>query len=263
MLRTAFRDGLAAARAAGWRAYALALLGYVPVVAAQMTRNVVASLAALVLQVVVALALIRLIGAARPVPIPPPPQVDEQGRRVLLAPRPGPALSEDDRRIRVAVRHAFALWRPALTLTSLFLLAQYGALLTVLALSGGDALEYEPDVLLLAVLPVSALFLAFLALAPQRVALEGETRVLVATAHSVRIARTAYGLLLLLTVAEPVVTGLGGLLLPDENPPVGQLLGIGAGTLVVVALVQVVVTAVANEVYLNGPRLELPVDPAG
>ena len=261
MLRDALRHGLRAVRSAGWRAYALGLLSYGPVVTADLLDSPLLVVATFVLQIIVGFALIRLLGAWRPEPVPAPPQVDDQGRRVLTARRPGPPLGPADAGVGGALTSAFRLWRPAVSFAGLVVLAQLGALLTVFALSGGQAAEYEPDVVLLAALPVSALFLAFVALAPQRIALEGEPRVLVAAAHSVRIARTAYGVLLLLTIVEPAVTALGGLLVPDKSPPLGLAIGVGAAVLVVAAGIQVVTTAVANEVYLAGPRLDLPVDP--
>ncbi|HVF20900.1 MAG TPA: hypothetical protein VNA14_11760 [Mycobacteriales bacterium] len=261
MLATAFRNGLATARAAGWRGYALALLSYVPVVAAEASGNVAVAALTLVVQVVVVLALIRLLGAYRAEPVPPPAQVDEQGRRVLPPPNPGPPLGDADRRVGGALRNALRLGRPALAMSGLILLAQVAAVFTIIALSGGKAVDYSATVLLLTALPVSALFLAFILLAPQRIALEGETRVLVATAHSVRIARSAYGVLLLLTIVEPAVTSVGSLLVPDKDPPIGLLVGVGSVTLLVAAVLQVVTTATANEVYLSGPRLDLPADP--
>ena len=261
MLGTAFRNGVASARAAGWRAYALALLSYVPIGATVAVPNPLVLFAGLFLHVVVLLALIRVLGASRPEPVPAPPQVDDAGRRVLPPVRRGPPLTHEDRRAVTALRNAVRLWRPALSLAGLVLLAQLGALLTVVALSGGKVAEYASGVQLAAILPVSGLFMTFVVLAPQRIALEGETRVLVAAAHSVRIARGVYGPLLLLTVAEPLVGTLGLLGIPEKNPPPGRVLVVGGVTMLVVTFVQVVVTAIQNDVYVNGPRLELPVDP--
>ena len=260
MLRAAVRDGLAAARAAGLRAYAVAVLSYLPAVGADLTGNILLVLAGLIVQVVVSFALIRVLGAFRPVPVPAPPQVDDQGRRVLPPREPGPPLTAGDRRVRVALRNAFALWRPGLSFTGLVLLAQVGALLAVLALSGGKATDYSSNVLLLSAVPVSALFMAFLLLAPQRIALEGETRVVVAVAHSVRIARTTYPLLLLLTVLEPLLMALAALLVPDKDPSLALAAGVGGGAALLASVLQVLTTAVANEVYLAGPRLELPAE---
>ena len=261
MLATAFRNGLAAVRAAGWRAYALGLLSYAPVAVAQAARNVAVIVLTLVVQVIVLFALIRLLGAYRPEPVPPPAEVDDQGRRVLGPPNPGPPLTPDDRRLGVALRNALRLWRPAVSMSGLILLAQVAALLTVIAISGGRVGDYSPTVLVLAALPVSATFLAFIVLAPQRLALEGETRVLVATAHSVRIARTAYGALLLITIVEPLAMALGMLPVPDKDPALATVAGFGAATVLVTAALQVLTTAVGNELYLTGPRLDLPADP--
>lgn len=259
MLRTAFRDGWAAVRAAGWRAYALALLGCVLAVAASAVPLL--GLVAVVPQTIVLLALVRVLGASRPEPVPVPPQVDEEGRRVLPPVRPGPALSEADRRPLAALRNAGALWLPALRLTGIVLLALIGGIFTVALISGGRLTEYSPEVMNLTALPVSALFLAFIALAPQRIALEGDPRVLVAVAHSVRIARTAYGVLLLITVLEPLVSLSAALVVPDKDPPLELVLGVTSAGALLAAALQVVTTAVANELFLRGPRLELPVDP--
>lgn len=259
MLRTAFREGWATARAAGWRAYALALLSYVPAVIADVAPPL--GLLTAWPQTIILLSLVRLLGAFRREPVPTPPQVDDEGRRVLLPKKPGPALSEADRRPRTALRNAFALWLPALLLTGIVLLALIGALFTVLAITGGRLAEHSRDVINLTALPISALFLAFIALAPQRIALEGDPRVLVATAHSVRIARTVYGVLLLLTVVEPLVSFGASLIVPDKDPPLELLLGVTGVGVLIAAAIQVVATAVSNELYLRGPRLELPVDP--
>jgi hypothetical protein len=262
VLATAFRDGLRAVRASGWRGPALALLSYVPVAATYAFGA--ALLVGLVLHVVVLLALVRLLGAVRPLPVPPPPAVDGDGHRVAPPPKPGPPLTAADRSPKVALRNASRLWRPAVSVTGLYLLAQFTALLTVVAVSGGRVVDYSPDAQLVAVLPVSAVFLAFVFVATQRVGLEGDPRVLVAAAHSVRVARTAYGPLLLLALAEPAVAAAGSLAVPDKHAPLARVLLVGAVTILVAAAVKVVVTAVANEVYLTGPRLDLPVaDPVG
>src|SRR4051812_28708387 len=60
VLATAFRDGLRAVRASGWRGPALALLSYVPVAATYAFGA--ALLVGLVLHVVVLLALVRVLG---------------------------------------------------------------------------------------------------------------------------------------------------------------------------------------------------------
>lgn len=259
VLATAFRDGLAAVRASGWRAPALALLGYVPVAATWAVLDGALLVVGFVAHVIVTLALVRALGAARPYPLPPVPVVDAAGRRVEAARRPGPPVTDADRAVGVALGNAWQLWRPAVRITALYLLAQFAALLTVLALSGGKVSDYGPSAQLVTVLPVSALFMAFVILATQRVGLEGDTRVLVAAAHSVRIAREAYGTVLLLALAEPVVAAAGALLVPEKHPPLGKVVAVGVGTVVLAAFVKVVVTAVANEVYLTGPRLDLPV----
>jgi hypothetical protein len=86
---TAFRDGLRAVRASGWRGPALALLAYVPIAVTFAVFDGALLFAGLVLHVVVVVALVRLLGAVRPVPVPPVPAVDEAGHRI--APRCAPA----------------------------------------------------------------------------------------------------------------------------------------------------------------------------
>jgi hypothetical protein len=255
---TAFRDGLVAVRRAGWRAFGVALLSYVPVVLLGSVLGGALLSIGLVLHVVVTFALVRVLGASRPSPLPEVPQVDELGRRVAPPLKAGPPLTPQDAAPAVALRNAWSLWRPAVRVTGLYLLAGIAAALTVVALSGGKFAEYSPSTQVVAILPVSALFTAFVVLAAQRVALEGDTRVLVAASHSVRIARTAYGVLLLLAIAEPAVAAGGSFLVREKHPPVGRVVAVGLGTVVLAALVKVLVTAIANEVYVRGPRLDLP-----
>lgn len=261
VLRTAFRDGLAAARASGWRAWSLALLSYVPVVVLGSVLGGALLFVGFIAHVVVLLALVRVLGAYRPEPVPPPAEVDDEGRRVLAPFRPGPPLTPADRSPATALRNARRLLRSAVSITGLYLLAGLAAGLTVVALSGGKVVDYSENAQIVAILPVSALFTAFVVLATQRVGLEGETRVVVAAAHSVRIARQAYGVLLLLAVAEPAVVVAGTLAIPSNDPPAARVAVVGGVTVLVAAVVKVVVTAVGNEVYLRGPRLDLPVDP--
>jgi hypothetical protein len=147
------------------------------------------------------------------------------------------------------------------SIAGLYILAALAAGLTVVALSAGKAADYSETAQLVAILPVSALFTAFVLLAAQRVALEGDTRVVVAAAHSVRIARQAYGVLLGLSLAEPVVAAAGALSVSSKHPPAARVAVVGGVTVVVAAIVKVLVTAVGNELYLRGPRLDLPLDP--
>ena len=134
------------------------------------------------------------------------------------------------------------------------------AILSAIALSGGKFIDYSPTAQRFGVLPMGVLFATFVALAPQRVALEGDPRVLVAAAHSVRIARRSYGLLLLLTVFEPLLDALSALALQGEHPPAGRIAVVVAVVVVVGSVASLVTAAVANELYLTGPRLELPLE---
>jgi hypothetical protein len=263
VLRRAFRLGLAAARASGWRGPALAALAYLPIAVLGSVLGGTLLVVGLVAHAIVILALVRLLGAYRPEPLPPLPQVDELGRRVLPPQRQGPPLTPLDRGATTALRNAGRLWRPAVSATGLYFLAAFAAGMTAVVLSGGRLAEYGHTAQVATVLPVAALFLAFVALVPQRIALEGDTRVIVAAAHSVRVARTSYGVLLLLTVAEPAIALAGLLALPGEHPPPGRVAVVGVVMLVAGSLLKLLTTAMATEVYVAGPRLDLAVDPRG
>lgn len=258
MLRESFRAGFATTRDAQWRAPLLAALSYVPLVAfAALAVDLL--VVGLVLHGIVALGLVRLLGAWRPLVLPPIPEVDEQGRRVAPPPRPGPPATDADRSVTTALRNAWRLGFAAVRLLGLFLLAQFGAYVVAVVLSGGRFTEESELVQAVAVMMVATLFATFVALAGQRVALEGDTRVLVAAAHSVRIAKTHYGLLLLLTAVEPAIA-LATAAATAGDIPRGRAVAIGVTALVVASVAKVVVTAVSNEVYLRGARLDLPLD---
>jgi hypothetical protein len=263
VLRRAFRDGLAAVRASGWRGVALAFLAYAPAAVFGSVELGALVLFVAVAQVLALLALIRLLGAYRPVPVPAPPQVDEEGRRVAPPPRPGPPLSPEDRSPVGALRNAWRLWRPAVSLTGLHVLAGLATIFAAIALSGGKIVDYSATAQRVGVAPVGALLTTFIAVAPQRVALEGDPRVLVAAAHSLRIARVAFGVLFLLNIPEPLLDAVAALLLPGEHPPVARIAIVVAATVVAGTIANLVTTAMANEVYLAGPRLDLPVDTPG
>jgi hypothetical protein len=262
VLRAAFGTGLATVRAAGWRGPALALLSYVPLAIFGALPVGALLFVGMTLHVVVLLALIRLLAAGRTEPLPPAPQVDDEGRRVAPPTRPGPPLAPEDRGINTALRNAARLWRPAISVAALYLLAPFAAGLTAVALSGGKVAEYSPSAQAVAILPLSALATAFVALAPQRVALEGDNRVLVAAAHSVRVARTSYGVLLLLVAGEPLIAAAAILALPGEHPPAGRVVVVATLMVAAATVVKLVSTAVATEVYARAPRLDLPLDPA-
>ncbi|HEV2890533.1 MAG TPA: hypothetical protein VGX28_09165 [Frankiaceae bacterium] len=261
MLRESWRHALAAARAASWRAPLLAVVSYVPLLALAPLAGGQLLVVGLVLHVIVLLALVRVLGAWRPAPLPPVPEVDEQGRRVAAPPRPGPPTTDADRGPATSLRNAWRLGRAAVSLTGLYLLAQVGAIATATALSGGRFLsDYSPVTQTMVALPVAALFLTFVALAPQRVALEGDPRVLVAAAHSVRIARSSYGVLLALTVVEPLVAVgvlLGG---AGDDVPTGRAVAVAGAGLVAATVGKVLVTALSNELFLRGARLDLPLE---
>ena len=262
MLKESWRDALAAVRRAGWRAALVGVGSYAPLVAAGAVGHPYALVAGLVLHVVMLVALVRVLGASRPEPLPPLPEVDDQGRRVATPAKPGPPTTAADRSPFTAIRNAWRLLRPAVSLTGLVLLAQAGAAMLAVVLSGGRLGDYGYAAQSAAVMPLAALFMAFVALAIQRVALEGDPRVLVAAAHSVRIAKTTYGVLLLLTLAEPLV--LAGVVLASrgDDLPTSRVALVGVLGIAALSLAKILVAAVSNEVYLRGARLDLPLDPA-
>ena len=259
MLRESFRAGLSAVRAAGWRGPFLGVLVYAPMVAVAAVA-VDLFVLALILKQVVELGLVRLLGAWRTEPLPQIPEVDDEGRRVATPRRPGPPATVADRSPATAVRNAFRLGRPAIRLTGLFLLAQFGGFVVAVVISGGRLIEYSVLVQSVTATPVAALFAAFVALAPQRVGLEGDPRVLVAAAHSVRIARTTYGLVLLLAAVEPLILVATTVASAGDDVPAGRSVAVGVTAFLLAIVSKVVVTAVSNEVYLRGARLDLPLD---
>lgn len=251
---------------AGWHALALAVL----LTAVSQTRalpmpafvDVLIFPAMQLVGMVVVVATIRLLAAYRPVPMPPPPEVDEAGRRVG---NPGtiPLVSAADRSPRVALRRAAGLASPLLRYVVLELLLLVVAVLFVLPFAG-DSLDLSAGEELTdrqafaVVLPaelVGALLTAFVVLAPQRIGLEGDPRVLVAAAHSVRVARTMFGPMFLLSLLWIAPGVAGSALLAYERPIVERIL-----VAVVAVPVQLLVLAGLNEIYARGPRLDVPVE---
>jgi len=263
MLLTAMRRGAVAVRRAGWSTAALVLLAALPdlIPTSGLAEGVQVLLFPVVglLRTVVFLAIIRLLGAHRPEPVPPPPTVGDSGVRVVQMSVVAP-VSDADRSVSIAIRHALLLGRPALRLFGLSLLATLAAAALAFGLvvaNGTDATELDSRDPLLVVPPalLIALLLTFVAVADQRVALEGDPRVLLAAAHSVRIAGVAFGSVFGLVLLAAAAGTIGSLLpygvdgLPYQLPRV-----------VIGAVIQLYVVAALNEVYLAGPRADLQVE---
>lgn len=266
MLFRALRAGAGALRSAGWRALAIALL-YLPALGLALSIGrfpaiaVFALIAVFTVDNIATFALVRLLGAHRPggLPLPPgpstapaipSPEEPAQRRRATV-----PLVGTADRSPLHATGHALRLARPALRLAAVQLLGLFAALLVLLAMAGTDITSDEPSrrealILVAASGPLVALIAAFIALAPQRIALEGDPRVLVAVAHSVRIARVYYGTLFAIAMVDPVV------LIAQFAAGEGLVAVLTAA--VVHTLLRLLLVAACTEVYLEGPRLDVP-----
>lgn len=237
MLTTAFRGGTAAVRRAGWRAALLAL-----VVSALTVLPELFALAALPVVLLLNLALIRVLAAHRDTPVPEHVTVDDA-----------------DRSPRTAVTRVGRMAFPAirLALVNALLAISIGLLTLLLSGHAGDDLAdlttAEERQFAVGGGLLFALFSTFIAVAPQRIALEGDSRVLIALAHSVRIARAYFGSLLTLGLAEFAIVGLPFALLDVGWP--GAVAQAIVGTAVSLLLV-----ATATEIYLAGPRLDVPAE---
>jgi len=265
VLLPALRSGASAVRRAGWPAYAVALLAGLPdlIPSSALSAPVEVALFPVVglARTILFLGLIRVLAAHRAEPVPPPPAVDASGVRTVTQ-SVVPPVGDEDRRLAIAMRRAALLGRPALRLFAITLLGSTSAALIALGLLGANGLDIEDigsrePIAVLPVALLSALLLSFVAMADQRVALEGDPRVLLAAAHSVRIAMAAYASVYFLVLLA-VSPGTVGALLPAGVDG----LGYQVPRIVVGALVQLLVLGALNEVYVRGPRADLVVDAA-
>lgn len=270
MLFRAVKDGARVLRSAGWRVLGLAALYlvFLPFAVLAPATLTYGFLVVLTVDNIVTFAVVRVLGAHRdvpPIPAPAPQAESEPGAdRTAVVPdgvaaarvRDARAVSSADRAPGRALRQAGKLARPALRLAFVQLLALYAAVLGFVAVSRGrldltDDLTRRDELLVLAgVIPLAALCDAFLFLAWQRIALEGDERVLVAVSQSVRIARRQYGTLLVLVLAESLLQI--PVALADEHA------AMIAAMFVAGSLVRLLTMAAANEVYAAGPRLDVP-----
>jgi hypothetical protein len=242
------RRAVAAVRRAGPVAFALSLLAHLPALSLLLLPNGALGVAALVAGNVVTFALVRVLAAHRP--DRPAPPAD--------GPQLVPPVDDSDRRATAALRRAARLWRPAITLTAIQILFFATALLMVVGLGHFDLSNASTEeavhaarLAALGSLPVVTLLMAFVQLAPQRIALEGDPRVLVAAAHSVRIARTAYGALFVLAGTESALA-VAGLVVAAP--------AVGVGLFALAVLLRPFVLAVSTELYVAGPRLDVPAE---
>jgi len=250
------RDAIRALRAAGLPAVGLAYLFLVIILVILPEPGLLLFLG-VAAQFVVTFALVRYLAARRGIPAKQdgPPLMGRNGQPLRIARRPGP-VGAADLSARHALRSAGQLARPAMRLALLQLI---GALsMVVIALSiGGDNLipsdrPTQAQVLrvMAGLVPVAALLLAFVSLAPQRIAIEGDHRVILAVFASIRIARASYGTLFALSIVEPLLVLAE---VATDDAPALQIAAI-----VVHPLVHLVVVAALNEVYAAGPALVLP-----
>lgn len=263
MLVPAVRRGASAVRRAGWPAYAVALVVGLPDLLPSSALAAPVEVAVFpvvgLLRTIAFLGLIRLLGANRDSPVPPPPAVDATGVRVVIK-SVIPPVAEDDRSVRLAMQRAARLGRPALRLFALSLLAGAAAVAVWAGLVGASGIDLDEvgsrdAVGVVPIALLSALLLSFIAVADQRVALEGDPRVLLAAAHSVRIAGVTFAAIYALVLLA-IAPGAIGALLPhgiDGLPWQVLRMVVGAG-------IQLVVLAALTEVYLAGPRADLLVD---
>jgi hypothetical protein len=261
VLFRALRAAVTTLRAAGWRAFALAF-AYLAPIGVLLPRPELLLIIGLTLLNIVTFAVIRHLAAFRPRSFAPPGQGADEidaDRPPPPPSRPGP-IDASDRRPVQALRHAALLVRPALRL-GLVQLCAYAGVAMLLLIAGGDQFvadenmtHHEQLILVAGLAPLIGLVLGFIALAAQHIAIEGDTRVVIAVAHSLRIARTSFGAMFALSLAEPA-------LLVAELA-VGPSLGTTLFALVAHPLLRLFVVAALNEVYADGPRFDVPLTPA-
>jgi hypothetical protein len=239
-------SGLAAARGAGWRGVGLASLCVLvgPALGVVLPDDVAfaAVLVQSLLGVLALVALVRVLAAARPEP-----------------PSGADAVAPDGRSALTALRRAAGLRYGLLRFALLDLVIIVTATLLVLPLAesvlrrADELTNREQFQVTLPITLVAALLQSFVAVVPQRMALRRDPRVMIAIAHSVRVARWQFGALFGLTVLQLVpIVSVSGLDAYD-------VAAAAQVTVLAVAVpVQLLCAAWLNEAYLRGPALELP-----
>ncbi|MCA1824787.1 MAG: hypothetical protein ABR520_00945 [Mycobacteriales bacterium] len=238
MLASAISGAFSTLRRAGWRPWLLAVLSWTPVLLVAAFRAPAFAVVALLAQNWILLALIANLGARRQPPV----------------------TAEHTATLRGSARRAVAQIRAGSRYTLLEMLAFVTSIGLLLALSRGNALAQAgtDDALQLTIagqlarVPLFALVSAFILVAPQRIALENDPRVLVAAAHAVRVARAHFGTVFAIALAEPAAILIG---LAIHR---GASIGVLASFVAVLVIMRTLVTATATEVYVTGPRLDVP-----
>ncbi|MEO6715571.1 MAG: hypothetical protein ABIM89_19390 [Mycobacteriales bacterium] len=254
-------------RAAGWRPVATGTL-YVVALAVVLPAPGLLLFVGMIAHNLVTFALIRQLAASRGISakrdVPTSPQAAAAATPNPLSPetplaalaltRPGP-VTEHDQDMRRALSSAGQLGRSGMRLAIVQLL-EIMLMVTVLLAVGGervlpDEQPTQPQLvrLMIGLVPVSALISAFFVLAGQRIAIEGDHRVVLAVGHAIKIARTAYGTVFVLSLLEPLLV-LGLVLAGDSW---GTRIAAAVG----LVLLRLLVTGALNEVYAEGPALEL------
>jgi hypothetical protein len=250
------RAALRTLRSAGWPALALGFL-YLAALAIVLPSPGLLLFIGVAAQNVVTFALVRHLAAHRglgakgdgPPPVTPTEQALGAGRG------PGP-LAEADRSARHALRNAAYLARPAIRLALVQLVGALGIVMMLLAVGGERVLPDEHPSqaqivrLMIGLVPVAALISAFIAVAPQRIAIEGDRRVIFAVLASIRIARSSYGTLFAVSLLEPLA------LLAEVAA--GNSVPVRVVAVVVHPVLRLVVVAALNEVYAAAPALVVP-----
>lgn len=261
MLIRVLREALRTLRAAGWPAFGLAVL-YLGALAIIIPAPGPLLFIGISAQNVVTFALVRYLAARRgtaPKGDGPPmllptgqPKLLPTGQPKLPPRRPGP-VSDADRRAGQALRNAGFLARSAMRLALVQLLGALGIVLLLVAVGGSRVLpDSDPSQaqivrLLVGLVPVAALISAFVALAPQRIAIEGDPRVILAVLQSIRIARTSYGTLFALSLIEPLL--FLAEVAADHSLPVR------VAVIAAHPLLHLLVVAACNAVYAAAPSV--------
>lgn len=255
MLIRVLRQALRTLRTAGWPALALGFL-YLAAVAIVLPQPGLLLFVGVAAQNVVTFAISRHLAAHSGLTAKGdgPPLTLTVGA-LEKARRPGP-VGERDCRSWQALRNAWLLARSAMRLAIVQLASALGIVVVLLVVGGSSVLpddhpsQAQVVRLLIGLAPVAALISAFFAVAPQRIAIEGDQRVLLAVAQSIRIARSAYGTVFVLSLVEPLAI-LAEVAAGDR---IAVRIAMGVG----LPLLRLIVVAALNEVYAAGPAIVLP-----
>lgn len=255
MLIRLLREGLRTLRKAGWAALGLASLRVAALSIILPAPNFLLFVG-VTAQNVVTFGLVRFLAARRGIEAKRdgPAQLSRAGVP-LPAPRgPGPVDTADTNAWR-ALRNGGALARSGMRLAIVQLIVVTAISMLVLALGGDrvlteDGSQAELVRLLAGLVPVAALLTAFVAVAPQRIAIEGDERVILAVAQSMKISRTAYGTLFAVSLLEPLALLV--------YVAIGGSLALQIAGLLLFPVLHLLVVATLNEVYAEAPALVPP-----